>query len=140
MIAYLDSSVVLRYILKGESAIIHALACDTVVSSELLEIECKRVLHRCRMQGELDDRAFATAVARFDKVLAGVALMALSGEVKKRAAEAFPVVIKTFDALHIATALSLAGKRPDEKILVFSHDEGMNRCASVLGFGVPLAS
>lgn len=117
----------------------HAFACETVVSSELLEIECKRVLHRCRMQGELEDRTFVIAVGRLEKVLSGVALVALSGEVKKRAMEAFPVVIKTLDALHLATALSFAEKRPDEKILVFSHDEGMNRCAAVLGFGVPLA-
>lgn len=139
MIAYLDSSIVLRYVLKGESAIMHAFACETVVSSELLEIECKRVLHRCRMQGELDDRSFAIALGRLEKVLSGVALIALSPDIKKRATEAFPVVVKTPDALHVATALSFAGKKPGEKVLVFSHDDGMNRCASVLGLGVPLA-
>ncbi len=139
MIAYLDSSVVLRYILKGEVAIQHALECETIVSSELLEIECKRVLQRCRMQGELDDKTYVTAAGRLDKVLAGVGLVALSDSVKKRAMEAFPVVIKTLDALHLATALAFAEIKADETILVFSHDEGMNRCAAVLGFAVPLA-
>lgn len=139
MIAYLDSSLVLRYILKGESTIKHAFAFELVVSSELLEIECRRVLHRCRMQGELNDHTFVTAVSRLEKVLAGIALIGLSVEVKKRAMDSFPVVIKTLDALHLATALFCAEKRPEEKIHVFTHDEGMNRCAAVLGFGVPLA-
>lgn len=118
MVAYLDSSLVLRYILKGEVAIQHALMCETVVSSEL------------------DDRTCVAAIGRFDKMLAGISLVSLSSAVKKRAMEAFPVVINTLDALHLATALAFAEKRPDEKVLVFSHDEGMNRCAAVLGFGI----
>ena len=46
MVAYLDSSVILRHILLGEEPIRHALAFPRVVSSELTEIECRRVLHR----------------------------------------------------------------------------------------------
>lgn len=139
MVAYLDSSLVVRYILKGDATIQDALACETVVSSELLEIECKRVIQRCRMQGELDDLTYVAAVGRLEKLLAGISLVALSSAIKKRAMEAFPVVIKTLDALHIATALVFADNRPGEKLMVFTHDDAMNRCAAVLGFGVPLA-
>lgn len=139
MVAYLDSSVVLRHVLKGESAISQALACDRVVSSELLEIECRRVIQRCRMQGELDDSGTAEASARLDAVLAGVSLIALSKSVKRRAMGAFPVSVKTLDALHLASALVLAEKIGEEAMLLFSHDESMNRCARVLGFAAPLA-
>lgn len=140
MVAYLDSSVVLRYILQGDSAIRHALACDSVVSSELLEIECKRVLQRCRLTGSLSDATYLTAVKRLEALLAGVGLVALSPSVKKRAMDAFPVVIKTLDALHLATALAVVEREVDETLLVFSHDEAMNRCAAVLGFAVPLST
>jgi hypothetical protein len=140
MVAYLDSSVALRYILRGESAIEHALSCEITLSSELLEIECKRVLQRCRMQGELDDGTYVIAVGRLEKLLKGISLMTLSQPVKKRAMEAFPVVIKTLDAFHLATALALAEKRADETILIFSHDAAMNRCAAALGFAAPLAT
>jgi len=51
---------------------------------------------------------------------------------------AFPVSVKTLDALHLASALVVAEKLEDETLLVFSHDEGMNRCARVLGFATPL--
>jgi len=138
MVSYLDSSVALRHILKGETGIRHALAAEKVVSSELLEIECRRVIHRCRMQGELDDSGVVRAGERLDAILRGVSLIGLSSEIKKRAMGAFPVGIKTLDALHLASVLVLSEKLPDQEILVFSHDAAMNRCARALGFPAPL--
>jgi len=139
MVAYLDSSLVLRYILKGDASIKHALECKTILSSELLEIECRRVLQRCRLLGDLSDTSYTIAIKRLDALLAGICLLALSSPVKKRAMEAFPVIIKTLDALHLASALVYAEQRSNENILVFSYDAAMNRCASILGFDTPLA-
>ncbi len=139
MIAYLDSSVALRHILNGGVAIRHALACGTVVSSELLEIECRRVLHRYPMAGELDDGGFVTAVSRLAAVLDGVSLVALSARVKRRAMDAFPVTVGTMGALHLASALAVVDAEPAEEVLVFSHPAAMNRCAAALGLAAPLA-
>lgn len=138
MVSYLDSSVALRHILLGETAIRHALSADRVVSSELLEIECRRTVHRCRMQGDLDDRSVVTALDRLEELLRGVSLLGLSAEIKRRAMDAFPVSIKTLDALHLASALRYAEHVPDERVLVYSHDGAFNRCARALGFGAPL--
>ncbi len=142
MVAYLDSSVVLRHILLGEIAIEHAFAVERVVASELLEIECRRILHRYRLNGDLDDESLPQALERLDQVLAGVTLLALTHGVKKRAMEAFPVVVKTLDALHLASALVYAEQYADsesqETLLLFSHDEAMNRCARALGLATPL--
>ena len=141
MVAYLDSSVVLRHILLGEIAIEHAFACGRVVTSEMLEIECRRVLHRYRLNGDLDDQAFVVAIGRFESILAGLSVITLSGAVKARAMGSFPVVIKTLDALHLASALEFAaahlGRESGETLLVFSHDATMNRCAAALGFACP---
>lgn len=139
MIAYLDSSVALRHILRGEAAIRHAFAVGRVVSSELLETECRRVIHRCRLDGELTDEAVVSAMGRLDAVLAGLSLMALSAKAKRRAMDAFPVNVKTLDALHLSSALALAESSPEEAVLVFTHDAAMNRCAKALGFRAPLA-
>lgn len=141
MVAYLDSSVVLRHILLGDSTIEHAFACDRVVASELLQIECRRVLHRYRLNGDLDDQGYVEGLTRLQTVLDGVAVLSLGERVKTRSAEAFPVVVKTLDALHLATALIYAETylRDDDRLLVFSHDAAMNRCAAALGFPVPLA-
>lgn len=142
MVAYLDSSVVLRHILLGEIAIEHAFAVERVVASELLEIECRRVLHRYRLNGDLGDESLPQALERLDRVLAGVTLLALTQRVKKRAMEAFPVVVRTLDALHLASAIvyaeSCTDTGSDETLLLFSHDEAMNRCARALGLATPL--
>ena len=141
MVAYLDSSVVLRHILLGEIAIEHAFVCERVVTSELLEIECRRVLHRYRLNGDLDDEALIAASTRLDSVLAGVSVIALSDAVKKRAMGSFPVVVTALDALHLASALEFAAAYLDQErgegLLVFSHDVTMNRCAAALGLGCP---
>jgi predicted nucleic acid-binding protein len=138
MTAYLDSSVILRYILKGESAIKHALSFPRVVSSELTEVECRRTLHRLRMTNDLDDETVVKAAKRLDDVLDGIDLVVLSGRMKRRAMESFPVVVKTLDALHLATALAFHGTEGSEGVSVFSHDRSMNLCACALGLRAPL--
>lgn len=55
MVGYLDYSVLLRHILLGDVGMRQVADCDSIISSELLEIECKRVFHRYRLLGELND-------------------------------------------------------------------------------------
>ena len=143
MTAYLDSSVALRYILAGEVAIRHVQQYPRIVSSELLEIECKRVIQRVRLQHELTDDGVVEAYRRLEEVLFGVNLLELSRAVRMRAAESFPVVIGTLDAMHIATALLWARDAGGEAgngsaVHVYSHDAGLNTCARAVGLGVGL--
>jgi predicted nucleic acid-binding protein len=138
MIAYLDSSIVLRYLLAGDETIKHALAFPSAVSSELLDIECRRVFFRCRMAGELDDSGYMEALSRFDALSDGLDLVELSRPVRKRAREAFPLAVRTLDALHLSTALLLAAENEEASVQVFSHDRAMNLCAKALGMGAPL--
>lgn len=133
MVAYLDSSVVLKHILNGDMAISAAFGHDSVISSELLEIECRRVLHRCRLQGELDDGGLYTAITRLEAVLAGITLFVIDDEVKKLAMEPFPMAIKTLDALHLATVLVWKRRNSGEPLVLYSTDAAMNRTAYALG-------
>ena len=119
MLAYLDSSVLLRYLLLGEITLKHAQEFPRLVSSELLEIECRRVLLRCRMEGSLNDETLIEAVGRFEDVLTSIDLLELSAPVKKRAMEAFPIHVKTLDALHLASVLQLLSEVPAESITIF---------------------
>lgn len=141
MVAYLDSSVILRHILLGEEAIRHALAFLRIVSSELAEIECRRVLHRYRLTGELTDESAVFARERLDTVLGGLSLLELTRAVKQRAMAAFPVSIRTIDALHIASALGIsdANSHAETQVALFSHDRAMNLCARALGLSAPLS-
>jgi len=138
MVAYLDSSVVLRYILLGENALLHAQAFPRLVSSELLEIECRRVLLRSRLEGNLDDESLIEATVRLDDVLDSIDLLELGSAIKRRAAEAFPLHVKTLDALHLASALQLLPEYEAPEISIFSHERSFNLCARALGFRVVL--
>ena len=140
MVAYLDASVLLEHVLKGDPAIYHVFECASVISSELLEIECKRVIHRYRLEKYLDDEGYLTAIERINEILLGISLMGLTEKVKLRAADSFPINIKTFDALHLSSALTFQTARPDESLIVFSYDKGFNRCARALGFSTPFIS
>ena len=139
MVGYLDSSVVLRYILLGDSGIEHVFSLDRIISSELLNIECRRVLHRYRLQNDLDDKGFIEASDRLDRVLDSVSIILMSQKVKIRSTEAFPVIIKTLDALHLSSALIFKEANEEETMLIFSYDKGMNRCAKAIGFSAPFA-
>ncbi len=74
MTAYLHSSVALRYILAGETTIRHLLEYPRVISSELMQIECRRVIQQARMQQELSDDGVVEAYRRLDSVLRGIGL------------------------------------------------------------------
>ncbi len=139
MVAYLDSSVLLQHILKGDEGIRQVMICDRIISSELLEIECKRVLHRYRLQGYLDDVKFIAAMNRLDNILEGVSLLLLSQRIKMRSAQSFPVIIKTLDALHLSSAIIFNEEFPDESLLLFTYDNQLNRCARVLDFTTPFS-
>src|SRR6056297_2533283 len=80
---------------------------------------------------------YRVSYTRLNEVLAGISLLALSSAVKRRAMGAFPVHVKTLDALHLASALVYADTSPGRSMLIFSFDTGMNRCASALGFTAP---
>jgi len=138
MVAYLDSSVLLRHLLLGEVTLYHVQDFPRLVSSELLEIECRRVLLRCRAEAQLNDETFVEATKRLDAVLKSIDLLELDAAVKKRAMETFPVHVKTLDALHLASALQLLALEPAEGITVFSHDRTFNLCARALGFNAAL--
>lgn len=138
MLAYLDSSLLLRYILHGDIAVRQALEYPRLFSSELLEIECRRTLLRCRWQQDLDDEEMVEATARLDTVLTHINLIEMSARIKKRAMEAFPLHVKTLDALHMATMLILAGEHKQETLSLFSYDRGMNLCARALGLHAAL--
>ena len=139
MVAYLDSSVALNYLLAGGVEIRHALEFPRVVSSELLEIECRRVIQRCRLQGLLDDAGMVEATGRLDELLRSVDLFECSAGVTRRAMESFPVVVKTLDALHLSTALRFNALDDESSVDLFSVDRQMNLCARAVGLRAVLA-
>lgn len=140
MVGYLDSSVLLQNLLEDDQGLKHALTCDYVISSELINIECCRIIHRYRLEGQLNESDFLRSLMRLEESLEEISMIKLVDEIKQRAAEAFPTIIKTLDALHLSSAIAYQKRLHDEKIIVFSYDRQFNRCARALGFVTPFLS
>jgi predicted nucleic acid-binding protein len=139
LIAFVDTSVVLRFVLEGDIALHHAFAATVTACSELLWIESMRVAQRLRLDGALSDHGLAEAVRRLSACYASLRVYLIDDGIKQAAAGPFPTVIGTLDALHLACARRASSEAPDETLLVFSYDKQMTMCAQALGYSTPLA-
>jgi predicted nucleic acid-binding protein len=139
VIAFVDTSVVLRFVLEGDISLRQAFSATVTACSELLWIESMRVAQRLRLDGALSDKTLAEAVSRIAACYASFRVYLLDDEIKQAAAGPFPTVIGTLDALHLACARRCAGHFPGDTLLAYSYDRQMNICARALGFSTPLA-
>ena len=139
MIAFVDTSVVLRFVLEGDISLHQAFTATVTACSELLWIESMRVAQRLRLDGALSDTDLAEAVSRIVTFYSSFRVYLLDNEIKQVASGPFPTVIGTLDALHLACARRCARHYPGETLLVYSYDKQMNLCARALGFSTPLA-
>jgi predicted nucleic acid-binding protein len=133
---YVDSSVVLRYLLGIDTKLEKALGFDAVGSSELLLIECPRVLDRYRLAQLLDDDALAHVLTDFRVIADGFHIIELTDAVKERAAEPFPTVIGTLDAIHLSSAALWIERQDRRNLTILTADRQMERCARAMGFAV----
>ncbi len=136
MNCYVDSSVILRILLRSKSAYKDFGRFNKIGASELLLIECGRVLERYRLEGVLDDGQIATSRENLTALTDGMHVIELSGAIKKRARESFPTIIGTLDAIHLSTALLWKEFEGMKDLTILSHDRQMIICARALGFGV----
>jgi predicted nucleic acid-binding protein len=133
MICYVDSSVVLRYLLVHDSAFNRTTQFDTVGSSELLIIECNRVLDRYRLENQISDAELAEVKQSFQRIVDGLHIIELTQSVKTRAAGSFSTVIGTLDAIHLASLLLWKESASKERFLLLSADQQMLTCATAVG-------
>jgi predicted nucleic acid-binding protein len=136
MRTYVDSSVVLRHILNADPALEAISSSDEVGSSELLIIECQRVLQRERMAAHLDDQQYSLAVDLLTAILDRLFLIDMGPAVKRRAAGAFPTVIGTLDAIHLASAILWGGAEAGSEVRILTRDRQLGLCARSLGIRV----
>lgn len=135
MIAYLDTSALLRLVLAESGALEELRSCDALVSSELLAVESLRTIDRLRVQGAL---SIDEAVARRTMVgewLEAIDLVVLQRPILSRAAEPLPTPLGTMDALHLATAL-VWRDRMHQALVVATHDRDLALVSRSFGLEV----
>ena len=135
MIAYLDSSVLLRLVLGEPGRLAEWPKVDQGVTSELARVECLRTLDRLRARGDLTDTEVGVARRTVLQLLEAVELVMLGPAVLRRAADPFPTPLGTLNALHLATALEWLAARRDPLVLA-THDAELARAASACGLEV----
>jgi uncharacterized protein len=94
-VIYLDTSVALAHLLAEDRRPPDALWAEPLVSSRLLEYE---IWTRIHARGLAESHGHAVR-----QLLGRVSVLELIGEVLGRAAEPFPVTVRTLDALHLAS-------------------------------------
>ena len=135
MIAYLDTSALLRLVLREPGALEELRSCASLVSSELLAVESMRTLDRLRLQGVLSLEEAASRRALVTEWLEAVDLVLLQRPVLARASEPFPNPLGTLDALHLATALVWRDRMRRELVLA-THDRDLALAGRSFGLEV----
>ena len=135
MIAYLDSSVLLRKVLRQPGALREWAAIRTGVASALAETECLRSLDRLRLRTGLADRDLARRREAVFRLLDSLEVVEVTAPVLARAAQPLPTQLGTLDAIHLATAL-LWREHNGGDIVMATHDVALATAARSCGLAV----
>ena len=135
MIAYIDSSVLLRVILGQPDRLQEWGSIETGVASALVEVECLRTLDRLRLRIGLADDELAVRREAVYRLTEELVIIEPTATVLKRAAQPFPTPLGTLDAVHLSTAL-LWRETQELDVVMASHDEGLARAARASGLRV----
>jgi len=135
LIAYLDTSALLRLVLREPGALEDMRSAEALVSSELLAVESLRTIDRLRLQGALSAEEAASRRATASEWLEAVDLVLLQRPVLARASEPFPTPLGTLDALHLATAL-VWQDRMRRPLVMATHDRDLALAARSFGIEV----
>ena len=135
MIAYVDSSVILRMVLGQPNALAEWKQIDRGVSSALIRVELLRTLDRLRLRTGLTDAEIARRRAVILQAVDLLELVEIDPVVLDRAAQPLPTEIRTLDAIHLATAL-LWREGSTAELVMATHDHRLGTAAQAHGFKV----
>jgi predicted nucleic acid-binding protein len=120
MIAYIDTSALLRIILREAGALDDLRSYDALVSNELIAVESARTIDRLRLQGSLSSEEAAAKQRTVKEWLEAIDLVLLRSPVLSRAGEPMPMPLATLDALSA----------------IATHDSALASAARAFGFDV----
>ena len=118
---YLDSSAIVKLVVRepGSSALVDVVSSDPdVISSAIAYTEVMRAIRRA-----------GGPTRRAEQVLRSIALVPVDQAILREAATLAPTSLRSLDAVHLASALSL---RPDLDAFA-SYDARLSRAATAAG-------
>ena len=135
MIAYLDSSVILRYVLEQPGLLEGVDEFEGRVTSLMTLVECMRAVDNARLLGDLGESEFMARRRAVHRKLRGVTRVTPTRSIVLRAGESLPTPLKALDAIHLATAVSYRDQYAPE-LEFATHDRQLGRAAEAMGFQV----
>ena len=135
MIAYVDSSVLVRYVLLQPNRLAGLASFEQLVTSQVTQLECLRTLDKARIEDRLiPDEIIARSAALFSQ-LRRMRRVAVSRSILDRGGSSFPLPVKALDAIHLATALQFR-EREQPDLMFATHDRQQAKAAVAMGFEV----
>jgi len=135
MIAYVDSSVLLRVALGQPNALPEWRDIERGVSSALVTTESLRTLDRVRLRVNLLDIEVARRRATILALIDSLELVEIDSSVLDRAAQPMPTELGTLDAIHLASALLWKDALGDDPVMA-THDKALALAAQAHGLKV----
>lgn len=135
MIAFVDSSVLLRKLFGEPDALAEWGQIEAAYASRLLPLEIGRVIDRCRLEGKLDDEDVVKLHREARRVQRSIEILAVTEEILERAAGPMPTSLGSLDAIHLTTALELA-RHLRSPVVLATHDGQLARAARASGLEV----
>ena len=139
MIAYLDSSVVLRAVFGEPGAFAAWSTLQYAITSHLTRIECLRRMDRRRVREAATEAELAVVRGSILELLSGTAIVPMTAAILDRAANPFPTSLGSLDAIHLATAIAWRDATADVPVFL-THDGELATAAVACGFEVRGAS
>jgi hypothetical protein len=130
--AYVDSSTLLRVVLMEPGEPSSWSRISMPVSSELIRVECLRTVDRARLRLSLPDDEVARRRSELLEAIESFVLIEVDDRVMARAAEPFPTLLRTLEAIHLASALLARERIPDLRFA--THDLELGLAARAVGF------
>lgn len=135
MIAYVDSSVILRVLLGQPRGLAEWRQIRRGIASALVEVECLRALDRLRIVESIPEADIAVRRETVYRIMEALEVVEPSKIILNRAAQPLPTTVGTLDAIHLATALvwrEYSGEDP----LMATHDLALATAARSVGLRV----
>lgn len=135
MIAYVDSSVILRVVLGQKDPLAEWNSILVGITSALAEVECLRTMDRLRHLGQLTVEEAANGRETVYRIMEALEIAELSPAVMRRASQPMPAPLGTLDAIHLATA-DLWRETQKKEPTMATHDKALGLAARATGFRV----
>jgi hypothetical protein len=135
MIAYVDSSVLLRVALGQPNALPEWRDIERGVASALVTTESLRTLDRVRLRVNLSDIEVARRRAAILALIDSLELVEIDNSVLDRAAQPMPTELGTLDAIHLASAILWKDALGIDPVMA-THDKALALAAQAHGLKV----